>query len=165
MTNKKTNVSEFQAMHHEAGLIAKGMGNYANRDNDLGDRVTAIYKSETKQGEYLAWLSEHMQINDTDNAKAETKRVQRVIANANTQRKMQGLDKKAELESKVRLMRANKPLLEKKLCTAEQVKSKTYMFIVESKPKADFKKSLENLMTKFNVDKEKAQSILATIKE
>ena len=106
-------------------------GIYIDRDGGqmFMSRFAAIYRDKTDRVKFLLWLTE--QIQNLDIPPQEVKGIQNIINKNPTQRLMLGLTEKEKPTQRVRLLRANKPLLSKGLCSQSQIYAQEYLFIVE----------------------------------
>ena len=93
-------------------------------------KFAAIYLNKTDKVNFLLWLTEKNQMGVMH--PQEVKGIQNTINKIPTQRLMLGLTEKDKLTQRVRLMRANKPLLRKGLCSKSQIYAQEYLFIVEN---------------------------------
>ena len=92
-------------------------------------KFAEIYLDKTDSVNFLLWLTEKTKMGVMN--PQQVKGIQNIINKTPTQRLMLGLTEKDKLTQRVRLMRANKPLLRKGLCSQSQIYSQEYLFIVE----------------------------------
>ena len=118
---------DFSKLHGELDIDQEGKGGLYG--NNIMSRLAAIYRNETDRAKYLIWLTEKTQMRYIN--PQEVKGIQKNINRDATQRLMLELIEKDKLTQRVRLMRANKPLLRKGLCTQSEINAKEYLFIVE----------------------------------
>ena len=129
---------------------------------EMGGKINAtlgkMFNNKQDRSKYLEWIttkakdSSAGEIVQKQFAK-QIKAVQKNINLTNTQKLMLWGEVRTDaLTEKVRLIRANKPLLDKGDCTETDVKNKTYFFITEpvaEPPKHDFKTDLDVLMKRY----------------
>jgi|TARA_B100000929_G_scaffold71389_1_gene54651 DNA-directed RNA polymerase specialized sigma subunit len=113
------------------------------------EQVAALYLNKANRPNYLNWLTENAKIYDM--AK-EIKRIQNCINKHSTQRLMLGIPKDGRLTQRVRLKKANLPLLKKGLCTVEQINASEYLFQIENLPSKkdssnDLNEDLNNVLS------------------
>jgi len=120
------NNEEFKNLHKKITINVRN-------DREIEESITSllveIYHNETDRQNYLNWLTINTKIHHMPQ---EVKSVQNTINKTATQRSIFRMSKKEKLTQRVRLMRANKPLLYRGLCTQEQVDNKEYLFHVEN---------------------------------
>ena len=92
-------------------------------------KFAAIYLNKTDKVNFLLWLTEKNQMGVMH--PQEVKGIQNIINQTSTQRLMLGLTEKEKPTQRVRLVRGNKPLLSKGLCSQSQIDAQEYLFIVE----------------------------------
>ena len=158
------NTKNFIQLHREArGLQESG--------SLLNQKLAKLYKNEKEKADYLTWLTATAR--DDSQGKAvqdefalQIKAVQRNINLSNTQQYMiNGKLTKDSLVKKVRLMRANKPLLASGHVSQKDIDNKQYFFITtDILPPADkpLTERLANFMTRHNVNK---KAMLDALKE
>ncbi len=107
------------------------IGKFKDRQNDrmFMTKFTTIYLDKTDSANFLLWLTEKTQMGVMH--PQEVKGIQNTINKISTQRLMLGLTKKDKPTQRVRLVRGNKPLLSKGLCSQSQINAQEYLFIVE----------------------------------
>jgi len=92
-------------------------------------KFSAIYLDKTDSVNFLLWLTEKTKMGVMH--PQEVKGIQNIINQTSTQRLMLGLTEKEKPTQRVRLVRGNKPLLSKGLCSQSQIDAQEYLFIVE----------------------------------
>ena len=107
------------------------VGIYKDREGRkmIMSRMAAIYLDKTDSVNFLLWLTEKTQMGVMH--PQEVKGIQHIINKTPTQRLLLGLTEKEKPTQRVRLVRGNKPLLRKGLCSQSQIDAKEYLFIVE----------------------------------
>jgi len=154
-------IKNFKQLHKDA----VGLGVSSAKINvTLGK----IYNSPTDQAKYLTWTTATAKDTSqgkvfSDNFAKEVKAVQKNVNLTNTQKLMLwGEVRKEALDKKVRLMRANKPLLTKGLCTQAEIDAKVYKFIVTDIVPVEhtFETDLVALMTKYGADNSDVKKVL-----
>jgi DNA-directed RNA polymerase specialized sigma subunit len=100
-----------------------------NRKKTLQSEIAKIYQNQKERATFLSWITEKAKNKNTN--PRNIKKIQISIAAITTQRLMFDLAERDKLTKKVRLMRANLPLMRKGLCSHSEVKAKEYLFIVE----------------------------------
>ena len=106
-------------------------GKFKDRQNDrmFMSKFTTIYLDKTERVKFLLWLTEKTKMGVMH--PQEVKGIQNTINKIPTQRLMLGLTEKEKPTQRVRLVRGNKPLLSKGLCSQSQIDAQEYLFIVE----------------------------------
>jgi len=162
MTNKNTKI--FIDMHREAVNVKNGLGKLDKRTDGIGETLAKIYRSGTKNAEYLEWLTAS-KYNGSVN-KQSLKAIQNNVNKSATQKMMLSCGDKEKPTQKVRLMRANKPLMNKGLCTQMQIDEEQYMFITE---KVDvvvktFESDFQKMVNAWKVSADDIQKIIKSTK-
>ena len=148
---------------------AMGLGEAQGR---LNQQLADTYRNEKGRVDYLNWLTATARDDSQgrmvqDKFALEIKAVQKNINLVNTQKLMvNGSLTKESPEDKVRLIRANKPLLEQGKVTQKDIDNKQYFFIVtpnEPASEVSEDKKVSNFMTKHNISKKKMLKILAKL--
>ena len=106
-------------------------GKFKDRQNDrmFMCKFAEIYLDKTDSVNFLLWLTEKTKMGVIH--PQEVKGIQNTINKISTQRLMLGLTEKEKPTQRVRLVRGNKPLLSKGLCSQSQIDAQEYLFIVE----------------------------------
>ena len=106
-------------------------GKFKDRQNDrmFMCKFAEIYLDKTDSVNFLLWLTEKTKMGVMH--PQEVKGIQNIINQTSTQRLMLGLTEKEKPTQRVRLVRGNKPLLSKGLCSQSQIDAQEYLFIVE----------------------------------
>ena len=159
------NTKSFIQLHQEArGLQESGSA--------LNQKLAKLYADKKQSAEYLTWVTATARDDSQGRAVQEEfalqiKAVQRNINLSNTQQYMiKGKLTKDSLTQKVRLMRANKPLMESGHVTQKDIDNKQYFFITtDITPPAErpLKDKLESFMTRHNVNKKALLKVLGTL--
>jgi hypothetical protein len=159
------NIKSFKQLHNEAMGLGEAQGN-------LNQKLADIYRDKKASGEYLAWVSATARDDSQgrivqDNFALQVKAVQRNINLANTQKIMvNGKLTKEPALKKVRLLRANKPLVTAGFVTEKDVKDKTYFFITTdvTPPKEQpLKQKVTNFMSRNDVTKKQLLKVLTEL--
>ena len=159
------NIKSFKQMHTNAMGIGEAQG-------QLNQQLADTYRNEKDRADYLNWLTATARDDSQgrmvqDKFALEIKAVQKNINLANTQKLMvNGSLTKESPEDKVRLLRANKPLLEQGKVTQKDIDNKQYFFIVtpnEPASEVSEDKKVSNFMTKNNFSKKQMLKILAKL--
>lgn len=140
------NDQEFKDLHKK---IIINVRDDSEVEESITSKLVEIYHNETDRQNYLDWLTINTKIHHMPQ---EVKTVQNIINQAPTQRAIFRISNKEKLTEKVRLMRANNPLLYRGLCSQEQVDNKEYLFHVENlsskgKSSDDFNDDLNSVLT------------------
>ena len=163
MKNKNNEI--YAKIQKDAEKLAKDSTGLKQRDTGIGERISDTFKGATSRDEYTAFLTNYARMDGLTETVKEVRRngikkIQKVINLASTQKLMFSLGDDAPLEKKVRLMKANKKLLEKKLVTKAQVKAKEYLFIETKIETLTFDEKLKNLMETFDMTSDKVIALL-----
>tara|TARA_R110002167_G_scaffold284078_1_gene489288 strand:- start:141 stop:641 length:501 start_codon:yes stop_codon:yes gene_type:complete len=159
------NIKSFKQMHTNAMGIGEAQGK-------LNQQLADTYRNETDRADYLNWLTATARDDSQgrmvqDKFALEIKAVQKNINLANTQKLMvNGSLTKESPEDKVRLLRANIPLLNAGKVTQKDIDNKQYFFIVtpnEPASEVSDDKKVGNFMTKNNFSKKQMLKILAKL--
>ena len=159
------NIKSFKQMHTNAMGIGEAQGK-------LNHQLADTYRNETDRADYLNWLTATARDDSQgrmvqDKFALEIKAVQKNINLANTQKLMvNGSLTKESPEDKVRLLRANIPLLNAGKVTQKDIDNKQYFFIVtpnEPASEVSDDKKVGNFMTKNNFSKKQMLKILAKL--
>ena len=107
------------------------IGKFKDRQNDrmFMTKFTTIYLDKTERVKFLLWLTEKTKMGVMH--PRQVAGIQNIINKTPTQRLMLGLTEKEKPTQRVRLVRGNKPLLSKGLCSQSQINAQEYLFIVE----------------------------------
>ena len=107
------------------------IGKFKDRQNDrmFMTKFTTIYLDKTERVKFLLWLTEKTKMGVMH--PRQVAGIQNIINKTPTQRLMLGLTEKEKPTQRVRLVRGNKPLLSKGLCSQSQIDAQEYLFIVE----------------------------------
>lgn len=122
------NIKTFKQLHNDA----MGLGESQSKINQT---LADIYRDKKASVAYLNWVTDTHRDDSQGaivqkNFAKEVKAVQKNINLANTQKLMlKGEITKEPLTQKVRLMRANKPLMNQGLVSEQDIKDKRYFFI------------------------------------
>ena len=159
------NIKSFKQMHTNAMGIGEAQG-------QLNQQLADTYRNEKDRADYLNWLTATARDDSQgsmvqDKFALEIKAVQKNINLANTQKLMvNGSLTKESPEDKVRLLRANIPLLNAGKVTQKDIDNKQYFFIVtpnEPASEVSDDKKVGNFMTKNNFSKKQMLKILAKL--
>ena len=140
------NDQEFKDLHKK---IIINVRDDSEVEESITSKLVEIYHNETDRQNYLDWLTINTKIHHMPQ---EVKTVQNIINQAPTQRAIFRISNKEKLTEKVRLMRANNPLLYRGLCSQEQVDNKEYLFHVDNlsskgESSDDFNDDLNSVLT------------------
>ena len=159
------NIKSFKQMHTNAMGIGEAQGK-------LNQQLADTYRNETDRADYLNWLTATARDDSQgrmvqDKFALEIKAVQKNINLSNTQKLMvNGSLTKESPEDKVRLLRANIPLLNAGKVTQKDIDNKQYFFIVtpnEPASEVSDDKKVGNFMTKNNFSKKQMLKILSKL--
>ena len=105
-----------QALEHDGNALA------------LNKIIAGVVRNKTDNASYLKWVTVHA--HSKDNAQS-VKAIQNKLNKSTTQRMVFGLDDKTPLTQKVRLVKANKPMMAKGYFTQAELDTnpKPYKFI------------------------------------
>jgi hypothetical protein len=124
---KKQNQDLFKGMHdviiNNRNANAEIQKQYGDISNGMGN----IFRSATQSTQYLEYVTTQR---DSNSIKADDfKKIQNMINKKGTQTKMMSVKEVKDLTQKVRLMKGNKELLKKGLCTQADIDSKAYLWV------------------------------------
>jgi|21_taG_2_1085346.scaffolds.fasta_scaffold106501_1 hypothetical protein len=157
------NIKTFKQLHSDAMGIGEIQGN-------LNQRLADVYRDNKASADYLEWVTATARDDSQgravqDKFALEVKAVQKNINLANTQKLMvNGKLTKEPALKKVRLMRANKPLMNDGLVTEQDIKAKKYFFIttdVTPPSEKPLDEKVANFMTRNTCTKKQLLKILA----
>ncbi len=162
MTNKNTKI--FTDMHREAVNVKNGLGKLDKRTDGIGETLAKIYRSGTQNAEYLTWLTDSVK-NGTIQGQS-VKAIQNNANKASTQKMMLSCGDKEKPTQKVRLMKANIPLMNKGLCTQMQIDTHQYMFITEKVTVVvkTFESDFQKMVNAWKVSADDVQKIIKSTK-
>ena len=138
------NIKSFQNVHNNAMGLGEAQGK-------LNQQLADIYRDKKVQADYLTWVTATHRDDSQgkivqDRFAEQVKAVQKNINLANTQKLMlKGEITKEPLTQKVRLLRANKPLMNQGFVTEQDIKDKKYFFITTDITPAAEKSCDENV--------------------
>ena len=136
------NDQEFKSLHNK---ITINVRDDRELEESISSQFVEIYHNEADRQNYLNWLTINTKI---IHMPQEVKSVQNCINKTTMQRAIFRMSKQENLTQRVRLMRANKPLLYRGLCTQEQVDNKEYLFHIENlSSKGDSSDDLHNVLS------------------
>jgi len=166
MKNKNNEI--YEKMQKDAEKLSKDSNGLKQRDTGLGVRIADTFKGATSRNEYTAFLTNYARMDGLTETVKEVRRngikkIQKVVNLASTQKLMFSLGAEATLDKKVRLVKANKKLLEQKLVSKAQVKAKEYLFLETKIETLTFDEKLKNLMDTFDMTNEKVIARLNAI--
>ena len=121
------NKLDFKTLSNDIVVQGESKGGRSSY-NSIKLKLASIYHNKIDREKYLLWLTEYSQSEDVAFV---IKGIQKNINLSLTQRALLNLNEKNKITQKIRLMRANKPLFHKGLCSRAQIIGKEYMFIVE----------------------------------
>lgn len=138
------NIKSFQNVHNNAMGLGEAQGK-------LNQQLADIYRDKKVNADYLEWVTATHRDDSQgkivqDKFAEQVKAVQKNINLANTQKLMlKGEITKEPLTQKVRLLRANKPLMNQGFVTEQDIKDKKYFFITTDITPAAEKSCDENV--------------------
>ena len=147
------NKKHFEKLH----IDAVGLGNQAEAINKT---IGTMFRNKTDRANYLYWVTETAK-DDRQGSEVQKlfakqiKAVQKNINLTNTQKLMlNGKVSTEALTEKVRLIRANRPMLANGECTQMDIDNKQYFFITKAIPKTTHTliTDLESLMKKWGAE-------------
>jgi hypothetical protein len=147
--------NDFLKMHNDA--IEQG-----NNEQALNKIIAGIVRNKADSKSYLAWVTEYAKI---DGNAQSVKAIQNKLNKSTTQKMVFGLQAKDKVTQKTRLTRANKPLLNKKLCTQKQIDDKSYLFVTEKVIEVvhTFNADLQKLVDSYKLSKKQVENAISKV--